>query len=457
MEQVSRENDVRGKENSVKKRGKRYSEEEKKVKIEKIVELYNKGVPLNKVSVLSEVSELTIRKWNKEKEFIKLNSASYSNGEKKKIIEEFVKFYNNGIGVKKAAKLAGTCEDTIMKWNNKEEFFQTREANKTYSQKEKENLIINIKKMYDLELKTIEQISKETKVSAFTIREWNKRYSFIDTSRTWNGVYSSEDKQNLINLISKGYEEGKSMVELSDELNITRTTIKRWNDEMGFIEMRTCGEAGKQKSKIYNYDENYFEKIDTPNKAYILGFLAGDGCVHDLKKAKKISLTLQEKDYQIILDIAREMNIEEAVKFRLKSNETQQNKYSLVINSTKMSNDLLKYGIVPRKTGIEKWVDLENESLQWNFLRGLMDSDGSVFESGYTRFYNSLYMLEGLQNFLSRYGIETAIKPKIGCFVLKVRKKAGNRELCKHLYREGTLKMNRKYDRLYKHYSDSFL
>lgn len=29
----------------------------------------------------------------------------------------------------------------------------------------------------------------------------------------------------------------------------------------------------------YNYNENYFEKINSPEKAYCLGFWYADGCV----------------------------------------------------------------------------------------------------------------------------------------------------------------------------------
>ncbi len=58
-----------------------------------------------------------------------------------------------------------------------------------------------------------------------------------------------------------------------------------------------------------------------------------------------------------------------AVKFRKKNKENEQNKYSLVINSTKMCNDLINLGIGPRKTGKEKWIDLKMKHLQWAYLK----------------------------------------------------------------------------------------
>ena len=58
------------------------------------------------------------------------------------------------------------------------------------------------------------------------------------------------------------------------------------------------------RSYIYNFNHNYFEKIDSPDKAYFLGLLAADGCVYRRKNGSKsqamIKLTLQEKDKDIL-------------------------------------------------------------------------------------------------------------------------------------------------------------
>jgi intein/homing endonuclease len=62
----------------------------------------------------------------------------------------------------------------------------------------------------------------------------------------------------------------------------------------------------------------------------------------------------------------------------VKNAENEQNKYSLVINSTKMCNDLMALGIGPRKTGLEKWIDFNNVELQWAYLRRFFDADGYI-------------------------------------------------------------------------------
>ena len=132
------------------------------------------------------------------------------------------------------------------------------------------------------------------------------------------------------------------------------------------------------KNKIYQYDEDYFEVINTPNQAYIAGYILGDGTIVDKGKSKRIVLCLAAEDLQLLEDIARELNMTEAIKFRKKSAPNEQNKYSLTINSTKMANDLIKLGITPNKTGKEKFINFNNIDLQWAFLRGFFDADGHI-------------------------------------------------------------------------------
>ena len=59
----------------------------------------------------------------------------------------------------------------------------------------------------------------------------------------------------------------------------------------------------------------------------------------------------------------------EAVKFRKKNADNEQNKYSLTINSTTMCNDLINLGVTLQKTGCEKWIDFGRDDLQWAYFK----------------------------------------------------------------------------------------
>ncbi|NHM32228.1 helix-turn-helix domain-containing protein [Neobacillus terrae] len=123
----------------------------------------------------------------------------------------------------------------------------------------------------------------------------------------------------MIDAIVKLHGQGHSQVDIAKILNISRGTILRWNKEFKFIDPRTPGEAGKLKSKKYFYNEDYFSKINTPNKAYLVGYILGDGTLVDRKKSKRLVLSLAEQDKQLLYDIAEELNMTNAIKYRKKT------------------------------------------------------------------------------------------------------------------------------------------
>ena len=269
--------------------------------------------------------------------------------------------------------------------------------------------------------------------------------------------YGARDKEELIQAIIKLHEEGYSQVDIAKKLKISRGTIKRWNDELKFFTARTSGEAGKLKCKKYHYDENYFENITVSNQAYIIGYITGDGTIVNRDKSKRMVLSLAEEDKQLLYDIADELNMNEAVKFRKKNADNEQNKYTLVINSTKMCNDLEKYGVTSRKTGSEKWHDFHNVKLQWAYLRGFFDADGHIRvykRNGYQKarlgFTGNREMLLDILTFFKQQGFAknvNVICEKQGCSDLYLSSIKEIKEISTKLYKDGDIKLNRKYEK----------
>lgn len=128
------------------------------------------------------------------------------------------------------------------------------------------------------------------------------------------------------------------------------------------------------KAKLYspNLVEDYFEKIDTEAKAYFLGIIITDGCIHRAKgKQPMVCITLDKEDKYII----------EAFKREIKSNKNVTGDgrgcYSLQIFSTKMVNDLKKYGVHERKSLNTVLPFNIPQHLYGHLLRGIFDGDGS--------------------------------------------------------------------------------
>ncbi|MCM3637428.1 LAGLIDADG family homing endonuclease [Sporosarcina luteola] len=269
--------------------------------------------------------------------------------------------------------------------------------------------------------------------------------------------YGAQDKDELIKMITKLHEDGYSQVEIANKLDLSRGTILRWNKELHFFQPRTSGEAGKLKNKIYQYDEDYFQEIKTANQAYIVGFILGDGTVVDRGKSKRIVLCLAAEDYQLLKDIAKELNMDGAIKFRKRRIQNEQHKYTLVINSTKMANDLIRLGITPNKTGKEPFINFVNNELQWAFLRGFFDADGHIrvyYRNGYLKarmgFTGNPVILKCILNFLKSQGLAknvNSITEKQGCSDVYFSSTKDLRIIYNHLYQHGDIKLNRKFER----------
>lgn len=138
------------------------------------------------------------------------------------------------------------------------------------------------------------------------------------------------------------------------------------------------------KKKKYSYNRNYFEEIDTPEKAYFLGFIAADGHIrgHNKKsnRPQALAFRISEKDSYILENFIKEIGGEkEQIKqdnriIRGKMNNAR----TLEISSVKMANDLIKNGISFKDKSMEqKWIRLSKQ-LELYYIRGMIDGDGWV-------------------------------------------------------------------------------
>jgi len=132
----------------------------------------------------------------------------------------------------------------------------------------------------------------------------------------------------------------------------------------------------------HQFDEDFFENIDTEAKAYWLGFIMADGCIEQptkwgRPKRLKIQLSAIDKEHlqKFLADINADIEVEEFMPHESTYGTTPMCR--IQINSVKMCSDLAKYGITRNKTGNESMPELPGHLMR-HFIRGYFDGDGSV-------------------------------------------------------------------------------
>ena len=159
---------------------------------------------------------------------------------------------------------------------------------------------------------------------------------------------------------------------------------KRYNYSIQGIlnHLNSCSVKIRTRNEHYNpnFNERYFEEIDTEDKAYFLGFLITDGCISepDIKNNKTnhtIRLSLASQDLHILEFFKQCIGLSARV---LTNNR---NESTLSIHSDKMAKDLEKYGVVPRKSLIT-YLPLLSEELMPHLLRGIFDGNGWITNVG---------------------------------------------------------------------------
>lgn len=187
---------------------------------------------------------------------------------------------------------------------------------------------------------------------------------------------TSDDERKIIEL----YEAGKSGPEILIELNNKFKTVKTIYDCL-----KKFGISRKEKWEYSHHDHFYFNKIDTPNKAYVLGLMVSDGWVSPEKNI--VGVQLQKSDGYIIEQIKLEWKTNNKIIDCYKKSflsldgtkiYTPQMMKRIAVNSPKMIEDLKCLGISARKskTVILPVVDEEVDS---HLFRGIVDGDGSIY------------------------------------------------------------------------------
>jgi len=228
---------------------------------------------------------------------------------------------------------------------------------------------------------------------------------------------------------------------------------------------KKCLKCGAENNKVPRALFSYFDKIDTEEKAYWLGFIAADG--HNNNKDGVIRIVLAVKDVQHLFKFAKSLKMKKTC---VKIEEPRNNPYKILdrlivggstctisIHSKWMSNSLLNLGITQNKSlslalPTTKIVPL---CLMRHYIRGYFDGDGCITSSysNYAERYRVIFVgsvvfcqdLAKLVRSILNINIGLWNKPSLKIKYLGI---SGNRQVLAFMdwmYKDSTISLDRKY------------
>ena len=286
-------------------------------------------------------------------------------------------------------------------------------------------------------------------ISIFGIQERDIRLILKNNSvdRTYNSF-----SEELYDRIVKLYKDGNTQDYICEQLLIRNPcivkTLRKRNEHV-----RTYSENNRK----YVLNEHYFDNIDSPRKAYLLGMLYADGCNHVNRYA--ITLTLQEQDKDVIEFMKNEVEYEGPIRMQNLSQKSSKYKDQciLCIHSQHMSLQLEKLGVVQNKSLILKFPDFISDELVPHFIRGYFDGDGSINydekrQKCHTKIVGTREFCNKISEILTEMNCRhNIVNPKqskdSNTFVLQTCGNKSSLELLSWMYNNDEFHMERKYQK----------
>lgn len=172
-------------------------------------------------------------------------------------------------------------------------------------------------------------------------------------------------------IVIEKYEEGLSGIQIGKDLNIKTYQVHYILDKHG-VKKRKNGQNWKKYTAKYDF----FETIDTEEKAYWLGFIAADGYVTN---RNQIGITLSTKDRSHLEKFKKAISSTHKIyNYVYDTTYKKDTEYSrILITSDKMKKDLVSKGILEQKTFLLEFPVTESNLIK-DYIRGYIDGDGSI-------------------------------------------------------------------------------
>jgi len=228
-----------------------------------------------------------------------------------------------------------------------------------------------------------------------------------------------------------------------------------------FKRLNIKSRTNREKSLKYSCDTTFFERIDTEEKAYWLGFIYADGYLIQKTKGTncKLGISISTIDEEHLYKFKDAISSNHPIKvYKVTSGYNTDSEYCRInISEPKMVQDLISLGVSFNKTNILKYPDCSQvpHQLQHHFIRGFLDGDGSIIQKNikgkvvpHVSFCGTSEMLEGLMDYFKiRVRITTRWKERDNNnFDIRFCRKNDVKNILEVLYKNSKVYLNRKYE-----------
>lgn len=256
------------------------------------------------------------------------------------------------------------------------------------------------------------------------------------------------DEKLIIDLYKSGIGSPTIAKKINSDFYHVLKILKKFN-----IPLRSARESALK----YSFNENFFENIDSEEKAYWLGFIFADGSLDEKRHKLKISISI--KDKEILEKFKKSISSNHKINnYKISSGYSNNSIVcEISICSQKLCNDLYNSNIIPNKTfsGIPPIL---SNNLEPHFWRGMLDGDGWVSISERNNKYltletgicGNIYAMQSYSKFLTKNNITNKITSDKSIFRTRI---CANRalNLLNILYGNATIFLQRKYNNYIKY------
>ena len=200
------------------------------------------------------------------------------------------------------------------------------------------------------------------------------------------------------------------------------------------------GNFNKRNAAKYKANFNFF-KTWTPKMAWVLGFIAADGCITNNKKQH--SLRIVQTNKNVLEKVKKALNSNHQIYEYKRAKSTWSDPFELCIYNKEMVKDLIKLKMTPRKSLTLKMPKVPKKFLN-HFVRGVSDGDGCIRCNKHEHVHRISYSLvdqitsgslkffEDLKFNLNKAKFNLSLRPSKGCWVMTI----SGQQFFKWLYKD---------------------